>query len=249
MNLAELDADELRALAVAVGALDGGTPPPDWDGDPDAFERSVRRGRARLEERGVAEFARDGSATIRSDLGPVALAYLAPAAVVESFSVDEAGVRQREWYIGPAATVVADPTAASSPLDVIDSAEVFNDVFAFIALVGRDATGDPIHISASELDDFRGRPADEHRPSGDLWARYTIVIVAWDHDDRQRELQVVDAGTGGIWVVRDASTNDDGEAPGGASPRDRLELYPTTRAQLITLLLETLAPPLDPPGA
>lgn len=233
------DDDELRALAVALDVLDPENPD-EWEGDVASFEASVARGRDRLEARGLATFARDGGAVVDPADAAMLRAFLAPDAVIEAWIVNGTVALQREWYLGPEATVVAGPAAAGTQeqeLMAIDTREVFADVFGFLDPRGSDGEGEPVRISATDLDDFCDRLAS---PLGGAprASRLLNVSVGWERSPASRELQFVDAGGGGLWVVATV------EPDGGATNDDiDVELTPATRAQIVEQLLAVLTAP------
>lgn len=235
------DADELRALAVALDVLDP-EDPEEWEGDPDAFASSVRRGRERLERRGVATFSRDGGAEVDPADAPMLHAFLAPDAVIEAWVVDGKQALQREWYVGAEVTVVADPSASEEDeqaLSTIDTREVFTDVFGFLDMRGVDVDGDPVRLTSDELDGFCGRGrCDPHDPA----PRLMNVAVGWERAPVPRELQILDAGEGGHWIVStvESDTPTLGDVP--ESTPDVVDLIPATRGELVELLFAALNP-------
>lgn len=236
------DTDELRALAVALDVLDPENPE-DWEGDATAFEASVARGRARLEQRGIATFARDGGAEVDAAEAGLLRAFLDPDAVIEAWIVDGSVALRREWYVGPEVTVVADPGAVSADepeLATIDTREVLADVVAFLDPRGVDAEGEPVPIVADALDDFRGHAVttpDAARPA----TRLMNVATAWRDGAAPSEVQILDAGPGGLWLL---GTEDEADT-GGDEPQDApdvVELTPATRAEIIERVLTALTP-------
>lgn len=237
------DTDELRALAVALEVLDP-KDPDEWDGSASQFAASVARGREQLERRGLATFARDGAAVVNPADAAVLRAFLAPDAVIESWIVNGSAAGRREWYVGSEVTVVADPSATEGEeqeLATIDTREVFSDVFAFVDVRGVDVGGGPVRIDPEALDDFAGRPANP--PDAEQRApRLLNVAASWERSPIPRELQLVDAGDGGLWIVTTVEQHDGTVGEASATAADVIELTPATRGEIVERILAVVMP-------
>jgi hypothetical protein len=228
------DGDELRALAVALDAID----PADadqWDGDERAFATSVEAGRKSLEARGLARFARDGSAVIEAEDANEIQAFLAPQAVIEAWILDAERATGREWYLGATITVAATPADDEQDREEQDfgslpTTAVFRDVAGFVDLGHVDGRGETVRLDASALLEFAGSALPA--ATGAASSRLIAVSAAWERSGASREMQILDAGTGGLWLVADADP---------AAETDLVDLVPLTRSKAIELLYGTLA--------
>jgi hypothetical protein len=236
------DADELRALAGALDVLDP-EDPDEWSADADAYAASVTRGRERLERRGRARFARDGSATVDPADAAMLRAFLAPDAVIETWVVGGNVASEREWYVGPEVTVVSDPASAGGAefeLAMIDTREVLADVIAFLDVGGVDVAGEPVRLTGDAIHMFSGR--ETALTDVPFSARRLMnVTAAWEQRPEPRQLQFLDAGRGGLWVVHTIETESE---TGGAELRpdsDVTDLAAATWAEIVERILATLS--------
>lgn len=240
---ADYDADELRALAVALDVIDP-EDPDEWAGDANAFATSVHRGRTSLEQRGVATFAHDGGAEVDPADALTLRAFLAPDAVIEAWVVDGSVASRCEWYLGSEVTVVADPAAgdaAQQELATIDPRAVFTDIMGFLDVRGTDISGQPVRLKADALDEFCGRPTG---PADRAAAapRLMHVAAAWKRNAQSRELQLLDAEAGGLWLVttlgKSAEPGEEAQNPVSES----VTLTPTSWAEIVNRILAVVTP-------